>query len=65
MAQLIAEKITETTALTAETQAQANQFAPNIYVTVMMDSEQIVTPRFAAKVDDQLSINTQSGDARR
>ena len=34
-------------------------------VTVMLDSEQIVTPRFAAKVDDQLSINNQSGNARR
>ena len=37
------------------------QNAPNVNVTVMLDSEEIVTPRFAAKVEDQLSINEQSG----
>ena len=34
-------------------------------MTVVIDSEQIVTPRFAEKVSDQLSINDQSGSARR
>ena len=65
MAELIAEKITETAALTADTQGQVNQFAPNINVTVIVDSEQIVTPRFAEKVSDQLSVNAQSGAGRR
>ena len=37
----------------------------NTYVTVLLDSEQIVTTRFAEKVDDQISINKQSGNARR
>ena len=36
---------------------------PNI--TVMIDSEQIVTPQFAEQVSDQLSVNAQSGAARR
>ena len=65
MATLIAEKVAETAALTAETQGQVNQFAPNIYVTVMMDSDQIVTPQFAVRVDDQIKTNELSGGARR
>ena len=65
MAQLIADKVTETAALTTETQAQVNQFAPNINVTVMIDSEQIVTPQFAVRVDDQIKVNELSGGARR
>ena len=35
----------------------------NVYLT--LDSDQIVTPGFAEKVSDQLSINAQSGSARR
>ena len=65
MAQLIADKVTETAALTAETQGQVNQFAPNINVTVMIDSDQIVTPQFAVRVDDQIKTNELSGGARR
>ena len=41
------------------------QNAIKLDLTLMIDSDQIVTPRFAAKVDDQLSINNQSGNARR
>ena len=41
------------------------QDAINLNLTLMIDSEQIVTPRFAAKVDDQISINGQSGSRRR
>ena len=72
MAQLIADKITETAALTASTIARGGQDGgvlvqggqqPN--VTVIIDSEQIVTPRFAETVSDQLSVNAQSGAGRR
>ena len=66
MAQLIADKVAETTALTAQTQAQTAQILPpSINVTVVIDSGQIVTPRFAEQVSDQLSINEQSGSGRR
>ena len=65
IAQLIADKVTETAALTADTQAQVKQFAPNINVTVIVDSEQIVTPQFAVRVDDQIKVNELSGGARR
>ena len=65
MAQLIAEKITETAALVTETQGQVNQVAPNINVTVVIDSDQIVTPQFAVRVDDQIKVNELSGGARR
>ena len=41
------------------------QNAIKLDLTLLIDSEQIVTPRFVAKVDDQLSINSQSGNARR
>ena len=34
-------------------------------LTLMIDSEQIVTPQFTEKVSDQLSVNAQSGGGRR
>ena len=55
--------------LTSETlQVRLHQGVHNrnrVNVSVNLDSEQIVTPRFAEKVSDQLSINEQSGGARR
>ena len=65
IAQLIADKVTETAALTADTQTQVSQIAPNIHVTVVIDPQQIITPSFAEQVSDQLSVNAQSGAARR
>ena len=37
----------------------------NLNLTLMLDSEQVVTPRFAEAVSDQLSINEQSSGNRR
>ena len=67
MAQLIAEKITETAALAADTQGQVNQILTqqSINLTLIIDSEQIVTPQFAVRVDDQIKVNELSGGARR
>ena len=44
---------------------QQAQSPVNLNLTLMIDSEQLVTPRFTEKVSDQLSINEQSGNARR
>ena len=41
------------------------QEATNLNLTLILDSEQVVTPRFAEAVSDQLSVNAQSGAARR
>ena len=35
------------------------------HITLMIDSEQFVTPRFTEKISDQLSVNRQSGTGRR
>ena len=37
----------------------------NVNLTLMVDSDQLVTPRFAEAVSDQLSVNEQSGYERR
>ena len=37
----------------------------NLNLTLMVDSDQLVTPRFAEAVSDQLSVNAQSGAGRR
>ena len=50
-------------AISSEGASQQQSQPLNVYVA--LDSEQIVTPRFAEKVSDQLSINEQSGTARR
>ena len=59
MAQLIAEKVAETSVLTRVPPPQP------IIVNVVVNPEQFVTPRFAELIDDQLSINEQSGSSRR
>ena len=56
--------IGDLTSATPSGGAPSQQSQPiNVYVT--LDPEQIVTPRFAEIVSDQLSINEQSGGARR
>ena len=65
MATLIAQKVAETATLTTQTQAQVTEFQPNLNLTLLVDSDQLVTPRFAEAVSDQLSVNEQSGYARR
>ena len=66
MAGLIADRVVELSQLTAGA-IQAPQVISQqpINLTLVIDSEQIVTPGFAEQVSDQLSINAQSGAAWR
>ena len=57
--------IQEATNTTNRALGGQSQSPVNLNLTLMVDSDQLVTPRFAEAVSDQLSVNEQSGYERR